>query len=84
MTLALDVTAHATLFSDGARNGWTDARLYCEGYVLDEETFLADQAAADKRLSGVARQAWEAGYCHGYRRAAEGEELEPEHAREPE
>lgn len=81
MNLALCVAAHDAIFSDGARNGWTDGKLYCHGYTLGEEYVLADEAATDKRLPNEVRASWEAGYAHGYRRAAEGEELEPEHAR---
>ncbi len=84
MTLALDVAALATVYADGVRNGWTDGKLYCQGYTLGEEFVLADEAADDKGLSGAARDYWEAGYHYGYRRAAEGEPLEPEYARAPE
>jgi hypothetical protein len=84
MTLDLDIAALVTVYSDGVRIGWTDGKLYCQGYTIGEEFVLADEAAADKGLSGAARQYWEAGYHYGYRRAAAGETLGPEHTRAPE
>jgi len=84
MTLTFDVAAQKAMYSDGVRNGFADGKLYCQGYTTGEEYVLADEAATDKGLPSEVRLSWEAGYCHGYRRAAEGETLEPEHAREPE
>lgn len=78
MTLDLDVAAVNAMYSQGARDGWADGKLYCQGYTLGEERFLADELADEKGLSGIAREAWDRGYCHGYRLAAEGEPLEPE------
>lgn len=67
------------LFAQGARCGHLEGKGRAGMYVLQEEYDLAHEAARNQNLASfTATNQWEAGYRHGYCKAAEGSELESE------
>lgn len=70
-------------FAQGARCGHIEGKGRAGQYVVGEEIELAWDATVNQGFKsdmiGLVSQAWEQGYQHGYRRAAEGSELEPQY-----
>jgi hypothetical protein len=69
-------------FAQGARCGHLEGKGRAGQYVIGEEIRLAEEATDAQGLPRAAAREWCAGYTHGYRRAAEGSELERDY-REP-
>jgi hypothetical protein len=67
-------------YAQGARCGHIEGKGRAGAYVLGEEIDLAWEAAGNQGLNPTLSNAWSQGYEHGYRRAADGLELEPEYA----
>jgi hypothetical protein len=63
-------------FAQGARCGHLEGKGRAGQYVIGEEIRLAEEATDAQGLPRAAAREWCAGYTHGYRRAAEGSELE--------
>jgi len=71
-------------FSQGARCGHIEGKGRAGQYVIGEEVEPSFDAASGQPIdvtgSDVVYFAWARGYQHGYKLAAEGSELEAEHA----
>lgn len=65
-------------YAQGARCGHLEGRGRAGAYVLGEEIDRAWEAAKNQGLNATLTGVWSQGYEHGYRRAADGSELEPE------
>jgi hypothetical protein len=73
------VAEHPREYAQGARCGHIEGKGRAGLYVLGEEWDPSVDAARINADGLLEQTAWAAGYRHGYRLAAAGEELEPEH-----
>lgn len=76
------MTSAGYAYAQGAQAGHAAGKGRDGDYVLGEEIDLAYAAALNQpHLSGPLLMPWSQGYEHGYRRAADGLQLESEYFR---